>query len=427
MTKKRVVVVVNLLVSILFLWSSNAYGEPASAYDLSTVSKRVDENTATEADLKYLIAIVEKQPGNVEANIVLSQLLDAQGFEQLAIDALDRAIKSNPSSALAHYRRCLILFRQNDADGAMKELAVTEPLLANDGDKLFQLGLALDRVGKREDGKRLFKKSAQAGHKGAGYGVNLAQIRMSQGKLNEALEAVEWDLRSNAQDVRANLVKASILSRLGDVDGASKCYVAAARFNPCDQGAAAEATRHLTEVNRYEDALGTALLDLLCFKRDAKAMERSKLVVIELLHRVPNRRRQSEIVMGTASSVEQSRRCRYFRLALGDIFDRMHRPQKAMEQYQLALHTCPVAISDDTTLARGMFRLGRDYEIAMRNPKEALDYYQRALQFAPDDAEIKANYKRLSRRLTSRDNDFASKIKETWYSFWQALSPVPPN
>ena len=392
---------------------------------LTAIEKRIKESTTNEKDLAELSRLVEAQPGNVQANYVLAQYFELKGFEQLAIEALDRAIKSDPNFGSAHYRRCQIYLRMNEQQQALKDADACAKLLAKDGEKLFQLGLSFDRTGQHERAKQFFALSAKAGRKGEGFGANLAQIRMAHKKFDEALEAVEWDLKTNPDDSRALIIKAEVLSKMGRVEDAVQCYLTAARTAPCEQLAAQTATRQLLTMKRDKEALETALLDLLCMKKQNKDMEASKQVVFDLLQRIPDTDSE-KVVLSSSVQVDKSWRCRFFRLALGDIFDRLGRPTRAIAQYQLGLHNCPAQISDTLTHARGLYRLGRDYELHFRNYREALDLYRRASALAPQDEEITRNYVRLSRKIKNRKNDLAWKIKDAWYSFWQAFSPVQP-
>lgn len=397
----------------------------AAQSEFDAIEKRIRESTATEKDMQYLTEIVGKQSNNARANLLLAQYMELKGFEQLAIDALDRAIRSDPNYGLAHYQRCQLLLRMYEVDEAMKSIDACAKHMANDGERLFQLGLALDRVGQNERAKQFFKAAAKAGRQGQGYGANLAQLRMMHNKYEEALEAVAWDLRLNPSDARANLVKAEILDHQGKRDQAVACLLTAARGNPCDQLAANVATSRLIEFKRYKEALNTAILDLLCQRHEPRDMDKVKQVVFELLQKIPDKESQP-IVMSTATQIEKSRRCRYVRLALGDVYDRLRKPSRAVEQYQLGLHSCPAQLSDSLTQARGMYRLGRDYEIHYRNYREALDLYRRAAALAPGDREIVSQYERLNRRMKNRPNDIAWRIKDAWYAFWQSLWPTPP-
>ncbi|MDZ4832464.1 MAG: tetratricopeptide repeat protein [Candidatus Melainabacteria bacterium] len=390
--------------------------------ELSEIAHRVQENTAKEADLTRLTELANKQPKDANLHYLLGQYLENKGFEQLAIDAYTRSLACDSSFKPAHYQRCLVLLRVNDIEPAMVEVALCQKMFANDGDKLFRIGQALDQAGKHDDAKRFFHKSTLAGHKNKGHGLTLANMKVYQGKFDEALEAVDWDLKVNSNDPQANLFKADLLLRMKRDEEAMACYIKAAKNGPCEQGTAATVARKLVELKRYPEAFTAALFDLLCPQPNDVAMEQSKAYAQHLLLKFPDKQSQA-IVNSITADVQKLRRCRYLRLSLGDIYDRINRPARAMEQYQLAIHDCPSPYTDDTVLARGYFRLGRDYESAHRNHREALDLYRRAHALAPDDREITANYSRLDQRLKNRKNDVAAHLKDAWYSFWKLVSP----
>ncbi len=396
-------------------------------FDLIEISKRVEETTADERDLAKLTELVGQQPGNANLHYLLGHYLENKGFEQLALDSYGASIKSDANFKLSHYRRCLLLLRINDIEEAMPDVLLCEKLFADDGEKLFRIGQSLEHAGRHGDAKRLFHQSTLAGHQDQGHGLILAKIKMHQMKFDEALEAVDWDLKVNSNDPRASMFKADILLRMNRDEEAMSWYLHAAECGPCDQSTAAVVTQKFIERKRYKDALTAALFDLLCPQKDAATMEKSKSTVTELIQLVGDKESQS-VVASVAPKIERLRRCRHFRLALGDVYDRLNRPVLAMSQYQLAIHNCPAQFTDDAILGRGYFRLGRDYESAFRNHREALDLYRRAQAVAPNDPEIAANYARLEHRMKLRKNDVAAHLKDAWYSFWKMVwPPAQPN
>lgn len=390
--------------------------------DLSEISKRVEETSADERDLAKLTELAAKSPRDANLHYLLGHYLENKGFEQLALDSYATAIQCDANFKLAHYRRCVLLLRINDVEPAMPEVRLCEQLFADDGDKLFLIGQSLEQVGRHDDAKRLFHKSTMAGHQDQGHGLVLAKIKFHQLKFDEALEAVDWDLKSNSKDPRASMFKAEILLRLKREEEAMTWFLHAAKSGPCDQNTAAIVSRKFVERKRYNDALTAALFDLLCPQKDAAAMEKSKSNVLDLILKVGDKESQS-IINAISPDIERLRRCRHFRLALGDIYDRLNRPLLAMAQYQLAIHDCPSQFTDDVILGRGYFRLGRDYESVYRNHREAFDLYRRAQVVAPNDPEIAANYSRLEHRMKLRKNDVAAHIKDAWYSFWKMVWP----
>jgi tetratricopeptide (TPR) repeat protein len=387
--------------------------------DLPSITRRVEDSSASEQDLNKLSEFIAREPNNAKLHYLLGFYMEQKGFEQLALDSYDRAIKCDSGFKPAHYQRCLVLLRVDDLEEGMKEMQLCEQLFASDGDKLFRIGQALEQCGKRDDAKRLYQKSTLSGHKERGRGVTLAKIRLQQGKWDEALEAVEWDLKNNPNDGPGNLVKAEILLRAKRDEDAMACYLRAAKGGPCADYTAMTVAQKFLERKRYADALTASLFGLLCPPKDPAELERTKAQVSDLIVRLPEKETQRALE-SVSLDVQKLRRCRYFRLALGDIFDRLNRPQRAMEQYQLAIHDCSSPMMDNNILARGYYRLGRDYETKFRNHREALDLYRRANMISPNDREIQANYIRLTTRMKNRKNDVSAHIKDAWYSLWKS-------
>lgn len=412
----------------VLLFSCPAWAETKEHnFDLSEISRRVEDNDSSERDLAKLTDLAGKEPGNANVHYLLGRYLENKGFEQLALDSYAKAIDCDPNFKLAHYMRCLILVRTGDVELGVKEVFLCEKFYKDDGDKLFRLGQSLQQVGKRADAQRLFRESTLAGRKERGYGLMLARIKFQQKKFDEALEAVDWDLKLDGKDWRANMFKSEILLGMKRNDEAAHCLVQAAKHGPCGQDVASSAANQLIALKRYNDALTAALFELLCQQNGDAAIERSKSKILDLIGRL-GVKESLKVISSISPDIQKLRGCRYFRLALGDIYDRLNRPVLAMGEYQMAIHDCPVRLMDDAILARVLFRLGLDYESAFRNHREALNLYRRARMLAPDDREIAANHTRLEHRMKTRRNDVSAHLKDAWYSFWTTVwQPLPSN
>ncbi len=390
---------------------------------VDVMAKRIEEGFFRDQDLEVLTQLISKQPNNSHAHYAMGVFLEQKGFEQLALDSFSRAVECEPGFPNAHYRRCLLVIFIGEPADVDNELPVARELLKNDGAKLFQIGLALEKAHRNAEAKQLFEQATRAGKKQSGYGFTCASLRMIQGRFKDALEAIEWDLDNDPKDIRALMLKGDILLHLRRDADAGKAYEQAGRANPCYRSTAVIAASHLLQLNDNRGALALYLMDLSCSESSRESLEQSKAQIIELGKQLSDRG-FDEIVASVDSEMQRSRRCRTFHFALGDVFDRLGRFDRAIASYEMGIKSCPSILSDNLPLARGLFRLGKDYEIHLRNYAAALDMYQKASILSPEDKEIKDRYARLMQRLANRNRDFAWQLKDFLLATFGSSAPA---
>ncbi|MBX9666821.1 MAG: tetratricopeptide repeat protein [Candidatus Obscuribacterales bacterium] len=430
LTHSRIVRSAYVAAAVLFLSAPAGAAVPDAqirALDQKTIdgmAKRIEDGFFRDADLEVLTQLVGSQPNNAHAHYAMGVFLEQKGFEQLALDSFTRAVECEPRFSDAHYRRCLLVIRIEEPAVVDKELPVARDLLKNDGAKLFQIGLALEKAQRQADAKQLFEQASRAGRKQSGYGFTCASMRMVQGRFKDALEAIEWDLANDPKDSRALMLKGDILLHLNREADASKAYELAGRANPCSNATAVVAASHLQQLKDNRGALALYLLDLSCNEISRELLERSKAQIIGL-GKVLSDSEFDDTVLSIEGELKKSRRCRAFQFALGDVFDRLGRYDRAIASYESGISACPSILSDNLPLARGFFRLGKDYEIHLRNYASALDMYRKASILAPQDKEITDRYARLKHRLSNKSRDFAWSVKDALRSTFGSSSPAP--
>jgi tetratricopeptide (TPR) repeat protein len=100
-----------------------------------------------------------------------------------------------------------------------------------------------------------------------------------------------------------------------------------------------------------------------------------------------------------------------YHFALGDVLDHLNYRDLAMKQYAYGLKAEP-------DYARGLFRLGNDYEVYRHDYPMALSLLNMAHKLAPDDPEISTHFLRLNTRSGTLYNDLALRLRD-----W--LHPAP--
>ncbi len=402
--------------------------EPSGASDKASVDdvlNRIEGRFASgekgtvesqEKEFALLSDILQKNPDNARARYVLSLFLTNRGYEQLAIEELKKAVSLNPNYADAHYRLCALYFKLGDREPAAKELEICSQLSSGDGAQLYRLALIVERFGDKRQAGPLYEKALAT--KSFGVGISLAKLRISQGRFVEAIRAVDHDLGMDPQSAAANFIKAEALARLGKTDEAMSSYMVAYRGAPCEQRCAAVVARRLHYLGKELEALEPAMIDLGCSSQSQELLEESKKLVIEILSRLPLRQ-SDPVVEEMGREVASSPGNMFFHLCMGDVYDRMGEPERAIREYEKGNQ---YASADNRYLwARGLYRLAIDEECWLRDYKKALNHYAQARLLDMSDTAIGLSHERLLRRMQTRNNDVAWLIKDWFWKMWSNL------
>lgn len=154
----------------------------------------------------------------------------------------------------------------------------------------------------------------------------------------------------------------------------------------------------------YDEALEPALAFLNSTSNLTSNDPGAKNILSTVLENLPKSKVQKELPE-LVKKMQESKPNAAFFFALGDTLDRAGEHLLAMDYYTLGLKMEP-------NFARGLFRLGKDYELFKRDYVTALLLYQAAYKLDPDDAEIGTYYFRLHQRYQTRSNDLAWQLKD---------------
>lgn len=361
--------------------------------------------------IKKVSAILEKDPGATRARFLLGLLLEKSGYESLALEQYQRCVEEYPQSYDFHYQLLLVSIKARETELMQAELAELKKLAAGDGLKLLQLGLTMENAGFSKFADDLYEEAARARTRAFGVGYALARIRFDQGRFDDAIKCLNWDLVKEPGSVKANMLKGEILLKLGLSREATICYMRAFSKDPCTDDAAHRVSRELVKSGNYEAALGPALTDFLCKGSDKEKLEESKKFARLILNKVPNRIVE-ESVQAVARAAPTDSHRQFFYLAVGSLFDDANRKGMAMDCYEKAL-SIRLNPPNDMMLARGYYRLGLDYELWKRKPEEALILYNKSLETLPGAREVEMARKRLAERLENKDSDFSWRLKNS--------------
>ncbi|MBK9145407.1 MAG: tetratricopeptide repeat protein [Candidatus Melainabacteria bacterium] len=391
---------------------------PADQQFVHELDHKIETVKIDNEIIERLSVLIAKEPQVPLLRYLMGRLLERQGYENLAIEQYEKAVELDNDYYPAIFQLFHLGLRIRDSDLIENYLTRALKISASDGQRLLKIGMVLERYGRLQDAERIYEVAYRAPQRSLGVGSSLADLRLSQGRLKDALEAVQVDLKRSPADVRANTVEGKVLKAMGRKQEAAASFQRAFKASPCLYDAAYLAGQSLYELKRYQDSLPPALLSLVCRKRSKKANQEAKDLLVSIIPNV-SEEAVDEAVAECARAMPDGSHERFFRFAMGDVFDRVRKYSRAVEQYRLGVEA--PAGSPNQLLSRGLYRWALDEELWARDYRKAFYLYQEAFRLAPDDPEIKGGFMRLVRRLKTYDNDLASRFKDqiwhTWLSF----------
>lgn len=404
----KVSLALTLLLSFQQLTSAAPFVGPppravkTTAADLSELEKQVENGNANDAVLQGLAGVVGSDPRNAKAHFVLGRALDMAGFASLAEEQFRKADELDPTRPGA----LLELFQSKlDADdkvGAYQLLGYMAYRFPDDPAVLYMQGLLEFSRGQNGKAEEKLNRALQSPRAVTGVKSMIAALRINQHNYAQAVVLAEADLAKNPQHFYGNLMKGQALFLDGKAKQAIPYLKKAYEQRPQHPGVAELISRAYQQQGWYADALEAALYEMTLQTR-ADELEKAKTRVAYLVRFLDAKQTANvtEIAERRLNGRAEAPRL-YF--ALGDVLDRLGRRREAISLYVEGLR-------NDPDLARGWYRLARDYERG-GDIKGAVNAYSEAMRLAPNESQIALSALRFSRRLENSKRDTAWQIKQ---------------
>ncbi|HET6427846.1 MAG TPA: DUF5107 domain-containing protein, partial [Phycisphaerae bacterium] len=206
-------------------------------------------------------------PGEPETFATVEELhLAGQRIEQLNSPTLEaepyyqEALRRDPADSRANTATGLLAIKRGRFEQAREHLQrAADRLTCNhtrprDGEALYYLGVARRSLGDAEAAADAFGQAAWTSAFRAASLHQLAEMAVARGDFPSALGAVEKSLTYNSDNVKALLLRAVALRKLGRFDEALAAIERAAGIDPLDHWAACERARCLAGQDRTEQA-----------------------------------------------------------------------------------------------------------------------------------------------------------------------------
>lgn len=364
----------------------------------------VTENKADQKRLDALAERVEKNPNDIDARCALGSCYDELGLPDLAREQYSEAVKAAPNNPHLWMLRVKQELKSGHTDVAMHLIESAHERFSQDSEVLFWYGNYFAAKSRNDEAAYAYTLALKKNADIEGLRSALGEVCLDKGRYGDALVLANEEIKSHPQFWLAYKVKAFALMGLKRPDEAlSPLRVAYANY-PTKAIVARTYARACIWEGLFEEALTPALMFMNLTSSLTSNDPVAKKIVATILEKLSKTVIDKELPEATEKIQKTKPNAAYF-FALGDTLDRIGMNDLAINQYYIGLKLEP-------EFARGLFRLGRDYELARRDYKAALMLYATANKLAPDDKEISSYFYRLAKRYEIRDNDLAWQLKD---------------
>ncbi len=160
-------------------------------------------------------AVQSSREDAYRANNIGVALLEQFKYKEGA-EEFRRALKLEPSLALARVNLGIALYNLPDPDGALRELKAAADALPASPQVHYMLGLLARLQNRTVEGIAEFQRALQVDPYDPGANINVGQLLMQQRKYPEAIAAFRAAIASEAYNVTATYNLAMALTRSGD-------------------------------------------------------------------------------------------------------------------------------------------------------------------------------------------------------------------
>jgi tetratricopeptide (TPR) repeat protein len=397
-------------ICVIALAWANLLAPPAIAsadpqYDqlLSAALKRTltpDE----QAQVEHYVAAHKDDP---RSHYLLGLVYQRLGYMESATEEYDKAWSKDKKFYDAFFMAAAIKLQGgNKAKDAKSLSAVALQEMQDDFVALTRLATLMQQSGFNDDADKLLARANALHPQSAEMTASLAGKKLADHQYREALDLAERAIAGGAT-LNGYVAKGEALLAMRRQAEALTAFRQAFKIDQSSPDLNKVYGTLELKMGNNADAL-PPLLYALGQTTMTKVNVLIKGNLGTALSRVPPEKAQEKI-NAVAAKLGGSFLGAQMRFALGDVFDRLGRHREAMEQYRQGLVIQP-------DFARGYFRLGRDYEVYMRDFPTAQSYYERAIRYDGGDAEAKLRSERLSQHVSNMHNDLAMQLKNWWQS-----------
>lgn len=361
-------------------------------------------NKLTDSQVEQLLDASKKAPKDPAIKYALGRYYESVNFGTLACDQYWSAFILDQTNSEPLITMARLKIRMGDVDAFNQLVAKAFERFPNDYKVLVTAGLQYQRMNDLKNAHACYEKAMKLKPSGDAELLSaISQLFFKQSKFHPAIVAAERAIAIDPNSFSALTTKGECLALAGAYDRAFDPLSKAFHNGPLSLELASYYYQTAMQCRRYDEALEPLLIVMASKVGEERALLHYKHRVANVLAVLPD----DKIAAAAKSANDRLKGTKWNALlyfCMGDIYDRVKKPQKAVVYYQEGLKS-------DPNYARAYLRLGEDQE-QFGQYKLAMDNYDHAYTLLPDDSEIAARHDRLKQRMTNRQNDLAWRLKQ---------------
>lgn len=390
-------------------WSLSPRAEPlpsAQSTNQILVGLRQDlEKSGNLSDAAYdkLAKIIESQPKNASAHLLLGRCYGALALPELADEQYKLALQcglKDPKEVVELIKALARSGHLEEANDLVRQAAQRFP---KDPEILYWVGNFFASHNQTKQAEAAYNEALQRKSPVAGLASALASIRLTQQRYDEALALAQLDLKIDQQSLLANQVTGLTLIKLGRYSQAVLPLSIAFQRAPTQSVISGTYARLLYWQGDYLKALSPALINLASTSANYRDNLASKQLLVEIVRHL--KRPELTAAIDDIAKKYRIRSTAAFYGSLADVLSRCGFDDLAIEQYHQAVQVNP-------GFAETWFKLALLLITAQGNYKEALYCFKQAAALAPADEKISKYLWHLEDRLSTYNSDWAWQAKD---------------
>lgn len=398
-------------------WTNPSFGQTTGGADKGLLTYILSQNARqrpTDETVKRVQAIVDKNPQDYFARLVMGNTLDSLGLPEQAIEQYQLAVKLAPENPRPIIELVKAELSTGKREAAMRLLQEASKRFPNDSEILFWMGNYYLTKGDFKNANVYLNKASSKGNASIfGMSSSKAEIELKQGHFGYAVLLAEEDLARDPNYPLGNAVKGLGLFGLHRYKYAAPFLQKAFEKFPLH----AEYSRKYGEcclvTGDYEHALEPAMVAMAIESRRGFPLDESKWLMRSTLAQLPYSfvMQETPVFLDKINKVFSNSRVHF---VYGDIFD-------SFGYHALATREYFDAYKLDKTNAQALLKLANNLETYYQKYDQAVYFLTQAHTLEPANTEIADRLDRLMSRLSLHKSDLAWQIKD-W--LWSQRSPI---
>lgn len=218
--------------------ASEAKGDDFTSYGqrMRTAQELIDQGKFFDA-MHELDRAIKDNPSSVEAQLVLSDVMDAQAKWMQSLEAAKCAVRNDENSAQAREKLSRAYVRLQNSDEALRQAQMAATLDPQSSMAHFYMGVINEKFGNRVDqAEQFYRKAIEINGANAPALVALANLLRKEGRNADEVETlIKHAIEADSDDPDAHLAYARLLyERKGQFKEAEKLLREAINVSPND-------------------------------------------------------------------------------------------------------------------------------------------------------------------------------------------------